>query len=99
MNEKIVEFDMSDEDTCMKHWTFTLMEKRDETIIRSIKIKPSGEGCVGHPKTIMALVRDTPLEALDIERLSTTKCIRTTSCGMSLATCIKEISKRSTQLL
>ena len=84
MSERVVEFDLSDEDTCMKYWTFSLEEHDDQTIIKSIKIKPSAEGCVGHPKTIMALVRDIPVAALDTERLSRTKCVRTTSCGMTL---------------
>lgn len=91
MTERIIEFDMSDEDTCMKHWSFTLDESADETIIRSVKIKPSGEGCVGHPKTIMALVRDTDVQSLDLDALAKTKCVRTNSCGMNLATCVHEI--------
>jgi hypothetical protein len=92
VSERVVEFDLSDEDTCMKHWAFSLEEHDDQTIIKSIKIKPTVEGCVGHPKTIMALVRDMPVAALDTERLSRTKCVRTTSCGMNLATCVEAIA-------
>lgn len=91
MKERVVEFDKSNEDTCMKHWTFTLQEDAGQTVIKSIKTKPSGEGCVGHPKTIMALVRATSIDALDLEGLSATKCVRTTSCGMNLGTCVAAI--------
>lgn len=97
MNERTVTFDLSNEDTCMKHWSFTVQEDENETIIKSIKIKPSGEGCVGHPKTIMALVKDTPIQSLDLGSLSQTKCIRTTSCGMNLSSCIKAIVENSSQ--
>ena len=92
MNEKVVEFDLSNEDTCMKHWAFTLQENGQGPIIKSIKIKPSPEGCVGHPKTIMALVKNIPISELDIERLSATKCVRTKSCGMNLASCATAIA-------
>lgn len=95
MTEKIVEFDMGNEDTCMKHWTFTLQVSGKQSIIKSIKIKPSPEGCVGHLKTIMALIRDTPVSSLDIEQLSDTKCIRTKSCGMNLASCVEAIALES----
>lgn len=91
MSERTVEFDLSNDDTCMKHWSFTLDESAVETIIRSVKIKPSGEGCVGHPKTIMALMRDTPIRSLDLDALIKTKCVRTNSCGMNLASCVREI--------
>ena len=92
MSERIVEFDLSEQDTCMKHWTFSVEEDGDQTIIKSVKIRPSAEGCVGHPKTIMALVRDMPVAAIDTERLSRTKCVRTTSCGMGLAACVEAIA-------
>jgi|GEM_PF-4729344 len=95
MTEKIVEFDMSNEDTCMKHWAFTLQENSDGVTIQSIKIKPSPEGCVGHPKTIMALVRNTPIEAIDTDHLHAAKCIRTKSCGMNLASCVEAIMSES----
>ena len=94
MTERTVTFDMSGEDTCMKHWTFTAEGRGPETIIRSITIKPSGEGCVGHPKTIMALVRDTSVQSLDLEALAQTRCIRTKSCGMNLATCVAELTQK-----
>ena len=94
VKERVVEFDLSDQDTCMKHWTFTLEEHDDHTVIKSVGIKPSAEGCVGHPKTIMALVRDIPVAALDTERLSRTKCVRTTSCGMNLAACVEAITNK-----
>ena len=91
MNEKVVEFDLSDYDTCMKHWTFTLEESDNQTIIRSIKIKPSAEGCVGHPKTIMALMKNAPVAAIDTESLTKTRCVRSTSCGMNLGSCVSAI--------
>ena len=91
MKERIVEFDLSNEDTCMKHWSFTIQGSGDDTVITSIKIKPSGEGCVGHPKTIMALVQNSPVSGLDIDRLAATKCMRTKSCGMNLASCAKAL--------
>ena len=94
MNEKTIEFDKTGEDTCMKHWAFTLEVGADEAIIKSISIKPSGEGCVGHPKTIMALVRDVPAKSIDTERLAKTKCVRKTSCGMNLAACVKTILQK-----
>lgn len=97
MEERIVTFDLSDEDTCMKQWEFTVQGNGKTSIIQSIKIKPSGEGCVGHPKTIMALVRDTPVSALDTERLAATKCVRTKSCGMSLASCVDAIASGNSQ--
>lgn len=95
MNQKVVEFDLSNEDTCMKHWTFTVQDNDQDPIIQSIKIKPSPEGCVGHPKTIMALIRDTPVSEIDTVRLSTTKCVRTKSCGMNLASCVDAIKSEN----
>lgn len=91
MSERTVTFDLSDQDTCMKEWTFTLQGSGEDTRIESVKIMPSSEGCVGHPKTIMALVKNTPAGALDLEGLSKTKCVRTTSCGMNLASCVQAI--------
>lgn len=92
MNERTVDFDLSEEDTCMKHWTFTVQGEGKECVIQSVKIKPSPEGCVGHPKTIMALVRDMPVSTLDIDRLHSTKCVRSKSCGMNLASCVGSIA-------
>ena len=92
MNERIVDFDLSEEDTCMKHWTFTVQGTGKECVIQSVKIKPSPEGCVGHPKTIMALVRNTLASSLDFDRLNSARCVRSKSCSMNLASCVESIA-------
>ena len=92
MKEETIEFDLSNEDTCMKHWKFIVQGSGRKAIIKSIKIKPSPEGCVGHPKTIMALVKDTAVSSLDTAGLSKTKCVRGKSCGMNLASCVQAIA-------
>ena len=93
MVNRTVEFDMSQEDTCMKRWVFNLKQDSGEPVIESVEIERERQGCVGHPKTISALVRNVPVNALDVEALSQTQCARSTSCGMVLASCVSAIQE------
>jgi len=91
-NKWTVKFDTSNEDTCQDEWIFNLKKIAGETIIESIEIVQSGKGCKGHPKTISALVRNIPINDLDLDALSNTNCIHDISCGMVLGSCVEEIN-------
>ena len=85
------EFDMENEDTCKKQWVFHLKQAGQTAVIESLDIAPARQGCPGHPKTIQALVRDMPVDKLDLDALQQTTCMRRKSCGMNLADCVAAI--------
>ena len=86
-----VEFDLSDSDTCHDKWIFNLSKEGNKINIHSVNIIQTEKGCQGHPKTIQALVKDIPLDNLDLQALSLTECKKEISCGMVLARCIESI--------
>lgn len=85
-------FDLQDRDTCMKQWTFHLSATDGQTIIRNLHIQKDKQGCEGHPKTIMALMKNTPIGYIDLEALRQTTCVRGQSCGMILAECLETLN-------
>jgi hypothetical protein len=88
MKQWKLEFNMEKEDTCKKQWIFHMKQDNGVKVIESLEIAPARQGCPGHPKTIEALVRDMPVDNLDLEALHQTTCMRNKSCGMNLADCV-----------
>lgn len=88
---KRLEFDVSNEDTCMKTWVFDIEENGSEQMIRNLDIKFTRQGCMGHPKSISALVKNRSVESIDTDLLAETTCARDKSCGMILGQCISQI--------
>lgn len=91
-NTKKVQFNMTDEDTCMRTWNFDLEEKNGEIIILDSNIEFTKQGCNGHPKTISALIKERKASDIDLEALMDTTCFRKQSCGMTLAACVEAIN-------
>ena len=89
------EFDMDPKDTCKNNWIFHMKQDTDVPVIDSVEIAPARQGCPGHPKTIEALVRNMPVEQLDLEALQGTTCLRVKSCGMNLADCVAAIKAKA----
>ncbi|GAB7089716.1 TSCPD domain-containing protein [Marinifilum fragile] len=88
---KQLKFDVSKEDTCMKTWVFDIEENGDEQIICNLDITFTRQGCMGHPKSISALVKNRSIESIDTDLLVETTCSRGKSCGMILGQCISQI--------
>lgn len=88
---KRLEFDVSNEDTCMKTWVFDIDENGSEQIIQNLDITFTRQGCMGHPKSISALVKNRSVESIDTDLLAETTCARGKSCGMILGQCISQI--------
>jgi hypothetical protein len=80
---------MKKEDTCKNQWIFHMKQEDGVSVIESLEIAPTRQGCPGHPKTIEALVRDIPVDKLDLDAL-----YRTT-CGMNLADCVSAIKAKA----
>lgn len=87
------------EDTCKREWVFTLSETEAGLVIEDIKITPhyqnSGQprGCQGHPKTIVALLKQRTLDSIDIDELSKSTCVLEFSCGQALAECLEKLKQ------
>lgn len=88
---KRFEFDVSNEDTCMKKWCFEIEEEGEKEIIKNLNIEFKLRGCKGHPKTISALVKSRPLNTINTDLLAETTCARGKSCGMILGECVSQI--------
>lgn len=88
---KRLEFDVSNEDTCMKTWIFDMEDEGSEQMIHNLDITYTHRGCMGHPKSISALVKNRPLSTIDTNLLAETTCARGKSCGMILGQCISQI--------
>ena len=91
MKQWTLEFDLEKEDTCKQQWIFHLKQEDGVSVIETLEIAPARQGCPGHPKTIAALVRNMPVDRLDLEALQRTTCMRRKSCGMNLADCVSAI--------
>jgi hypothetical protein len=87
-------FRFIERDTCKQEWNFTLSEKKDGLIIENLQVTPhlNGEGnpqgCLGHPLSIIALIRGLPVESINIEALTKAGCARNVACGQALAKCL-----------
>lgn len=83
------------EDTCKERFDFDLKEIDGELYIDNISIK--GEtGCLGHPKTISALLKNRKISDLPMEVLDSCTCRRKFSCGQQLVKAIKQLNKERT---
>ena len=89
------EFTFNGEDTCNRRWIFTLSESADGLVVSDLEItgEPEPEGCVGHSKTITALVRGRPINSIGVGALAEATCVRSLSCGQVLARCLREIAE------
>lgn len=90
---KKLKYDVSHEDTCMQNWLFDIEENGSEKIIRSVDIEFDRRGCMGHPKTIAALVTNRSVDSINTDLLAKTACARGKSCGMILGECLEKIQK------
>ncbi len=88
MNKWTLEFDMDSKDTYKNNWIFHMKRDTDIPVIESVQIAPARQGCPGHPKTIEALVRNMPVDQMDLDALQRTTCLHVKSCGMNLADCV-----------
>jgi len=92
------EFTFDADETCKVRWTFHIGADDDGAVIEDVEIEgyrtePEGRerGCLGHPKTISALLRGRPLADLDAEELAEATCARDQSCGQALAECLQQL--------
>jgi hypothetical protein len=85
-----MKFNYQGEDTCLSDWSINFSND-DELMIHSVEIAESPMGCKGHPKTIMALIKDIPYKNINIEGLKNATCPRGKSCGMILAKSLEKI--------
>lgn len=91
-------FKFPQEDTCNTEWRFTLSESTDGLIIEDLQILSavgtdgSPRGCLGHPKTIITLVRGLPVNSINADALADAACSRSLACGQAMARCLKELS-------
>ena len=77
-------------DTCKTLYEFKLSSRSDGTYIEDLIIT-GPKGCVGHPKTLSALLKGRKAEELPLEDLSLTGCVRKSSCGQEMAKAISAI--------
>lgn len=89
---KQYQFKMTDEDTCMRTWTFDIEETDGEQVVKDSFVEYTKQGCNGHPKTISALIKGRKVSEIDLNALKETTCFRSQSCGMSLAACLEALS-------
>lgn len=90
---KAYTFDTDQSKHCKSRWTFNILKKDQGFIVDSIKIeeRESAKGCIGHPKTIEALLKGREINSLDINALMESDCKMGISCGQFLASCLEEI--------
>ena len=95
--KQIREFIFDVDKTCKMKWTFAISQTDQGPVIDDIEILPhttsngTERGCVGHPKTIISLIKGRPLNTLDIQALLQTSCLREISCGQALGQCLADI--------
>lgn len=91
-NTYLVVFSGTEDDTCLKKWSFEIEKNDNKKIINDIQIAFTNKGCKGHPQTISALVKGRALDDIDVEALLQTSCFRSQSCGKSLGLCIQKLA-------
>ncbi|WP_430817258.1 hypothetical protein [Carboxylicivirga sp. RSCT41] len=95
IKEWSVTFDKSNENTCYKEWQVNMAEVDGEKIVKSVEYEAGRHGCVGHPKSIVALSAERPLSSFDLQALSQTDCVRDKSCGIIFGECLSAIKAGS----
>jgi hypothetical protein len=88
-------FSFESENTCKSNWSFELEKVAGMWLIHSLKIDEYKEpiGCQGHPKTLEILLKNRPVNSLDIESLSGAYCEKEISCSQILAKCINQLKE------
>ena len=90
-----------EENTCKHEWIFKLSESAQSLVIEDLEIishyQKDGrpQGCLGHPKTIVALLKQRMVDSIDIDELSQSACALEFSCGQALAECLRKLQKVS----
>lgn len=84
-------------DTCKRSWTFVLRSEGGNLVIQDLTItddrREDGniQGCQGHPKTIVALVKGRTVDSIDLAALAAAGCPRNKACGQVLAECLRSV--------
>ena len=80
------------EATCKDQWRFVLSPLDGGRDYRIDDLEATGKrGCLGHPRTIAALLRGRTIGEIDLEALSDTPCARNESCGKTLAMVVGQL--------
>jgi hypothetical protein len=89
------EYSFEDRHTCKSYWTFELEKVAGMWIIQSLQIDEREQpiGCEGHPKTLMALLKNRPVNSIDVNALSDSYCEKDISCSQVLAKCITQLKE------
>jgi len=80
--------------TCKHIFEFELSRdgETNQLIVQSLTITGHA-GCIGHPKTISALVKGRAISELPLEDLTEAACSLDSSCGQELAKAIEKMKK------
>jgi len=78
------------DNTCKKLFSFDLQKEGGCVYINNLTIE-GDKGCVGHPKTISALLKGRNIGELPVEELSVCTCARDISCGQQVAKALQQI--------
>ncbi len=94
------EFEFDPDATCKVRWTFTIPADDRQPRIENVVIEGYRQteesrerGCLGHPRTIEALLTQRPLRSIDEGALAATCCVRHQSSGQALAHCIRRLKE------
>ena len=96
------EFTFEPDRTCKIRWTFRLGGDPADPVVEEVRIvgrrkDPSStreHGCLGHPRTIEALLRGRRVSSVPLEELEAQDCPRPRSCGQCLAECLRNIREK-----
>lgn len=78
--------------TCKHIFDFELAREGDDFVIREVSIT-GHSGCIGHPKSISALLKGRRISELPLGELSEASCGLSSSCGQELAKAIGQMKK------
>lgn len=78
--------------TCKHIFDFELIREGDDFVIQKLSISGHA-GCIGHPKTISALLKGRRVSELPLEELSKASCSLRFSCSQELAKAIEQMKK------
>ncbi len=97
MNETKVtkEYSFEPENTCKSKWTFELEKVAGLWLIQSLKIneRAAPKGCEGHPKSLEILLKNRPVNSIDVNALADSYCDKDISCSQVLAKCINQLKE------
>lgn len=79
--------------TCKSNWTFELEKVAGIWLIQSLKIeeREQPKGCEGHPKSLEILLKNRPVNSIDVNALADSYCDKDVSCSQVLAECITQL--------